>query len=304
MNKINSFRINLLAITACFLWSTAFAAIKIGLNYMSPLVFAGIRFMIAGMILLPFCGNIKKYFKSVSKNIKQILVLSFFQTFGLYSLFFVGMTQISGALGAIIIGSSPLMAAVTSHVLLKDDKLNLIKLIAIVFGISGIIIISITRVSFTITGTNELLGIFLLICSITSSSIGNVIVSKNKTRLTAFVLNSSQMFLGGLMIFIISIPIEGFNFVNVQFEFFAALVWLCIVSAAGFSIWFYLHQLKDVRFSDLNILKFILPIFGAILSWLIISDEYPELFMIIGMIIVGSSILFSNILKRKDKELL
>lgn len=302
MRKITNIKINILALTACILWSTAFAVIKIGLNYMPPLLFAGIRFILAGIMLLPFCGNMKVFFKKVAKNIKQIILLGFFQTFCLYSLFFVGMTQISGALGAIIVGSSPLITAITSHLLLKDDKLNLRKLFFIIFGISGIVIISITRKPFSNTGTNELLGIALLICAISSSAVGNVIVSKNKTRLNAFILNSSQMFFGGLMIFVLSIPIEGFKISNLQFDFFPALLWLCLVSAAGFSIWFYLLQIKSVKVSELNIWKFIVPVLGAVMSWMIIPDERPELFIIIGMIIVGSSILLFNISSKKEKK--
>ncbi len=301
MRKNTSFKINILAFTACFLWSTGFAGVKIGLNYMPPLLFAGIRFMLAGLMLLPFCGNLKDYFKNVTKNLKQIILLGFFQTFCLYSLFFVGMTYISGALGAIVVGSSPLIAAVTSHLLLKDDKLNLKKLFFIIFGISGIVLISITRQPLSISGTNEIFGIILLLCAIASSAIGNVIVSKNKTQLKSFVLTSSQMFSGGLMIFILSIPIEKFEITNLQFEFFAMLLWLCLVSAAGFAIWFYLLQIKSVKVSELNIWKFMLPVLGAVISWMIIPDERPELFIIIGMIIVGSSILLFNIISRKEK---
>ncbi|MGP1363573.1 MAG: EamA family transporter, partial [Bacteroides sp.] len=39
------------ALLACILWSLAFVFIKIGLEYMPPLQFSGIRFLFSGLIL-------------------------------------------------------------------------------------------------------------------------------------------------------------------------------------------------------------------------------------------------------------
>ena len=71
-----------LAILACLLWSTAFAAIKIGLRYSDPIGFAGARFMLAGLLLVPFwwCNN-PDWLRAVKENLRLILVVSFFQTF-------------------------------------------------------------------------------------------------------------------------------------------------------------------------------------------------------------------------------
>jgi drug/metabolite transporter (DMT)-like permease len=82
------------------------------LNIVPPFLFAGIRFFLAGLLLLSFCGGIKSYFKA-------ILLLSFFQTFLLYSLLFWGMSFVSGSIGAIVTGSSPLIAAIAAHIFIK-----------------------------------------------------------------------------------------------------------------------------------------------------------------------------------------
>lgn len=300
MNTISRLKENLFAITACFLWATAFPAIKIGLEYMPPLLFAGIRFMLVGIMLLPFCGNIKTYFDKVRKNIKLLLLLAFFQTFLLYSLFFIGMTYLSGSLSAIIIGSAPLFTAVISHILIKDDRLNIKKVFIILLGIAGIVIISITRAPISVSGSNEILGIFILLCAVCAGAVGNVIVSRNKSKMDALTLNSSQIFSGGLMIFVLSIPVERLKITNLEFNFFPALLWLCMISAVSFSLWFYLLQHENVKVSELNIWKFIIPVLGAVLSWLIIPDEKLDIFIVTGMLIVSSSILLFNLINKKQ----
>jgi drug/metabolite transporter (DMT)-like permease len=65
--------------------------------------------MISGLILIPFCGRLSVFFSEVSSQIRTVLLVSLFQTFLLYALFYTGMTMVSGAFSAIVIGSSPLL---------------------------------------------------------------------------------------------------------------------------------------------------------------------------------------------------
>src|SRR6056297_4194474 len=98
------------AVGACLLWSTAFTGIKIGLKYTAPLGFAGIRFTLSGIILMGLIASPKDYFNTVKNHWKTILLVGFFQTFLIYSLFYTGMTMVSGALAAIVVGTGPLNA--------------------------------------------------------------------------------------------------------------------------------------------------------------------------------------------------
>jgi drug/metabolite transporter (DMT)-like permease len=292
MLNLKRTKIILLAITACLLWSSAFAFIKIGLDYCAPILFAGTRFILAGILLLPFCGGAKKYFKSVGKNFKAVVILSFFQTFLLYSLFFWGMTLIPGSTGAIVTGSSPLIAAIAAHVFLKDDKLTLRKMFCIFSGIFGIILISFES-QFTSAGSfKELLGILILLAATFASSIGNVIVAVDKSDMSPIALNSAQIGLGGFMLLILSFVLEGYPQVAITKQFVLALLWLSFISSAGFSIWFYLIKKERVKVSELNMWKFIIPIFGALISWMLLKNDTPSVMSVIGMLIVSLSVLF------------
>ena len=55
-------------------------------------------------------------------------------------------------------------------------------------------------------------------------------------------------------------------------------------SAAAFSIWF--HLLSQVKVSQLNIWKFLIPLVGAALSWLLIPGEHPDLPTLAGMVLI------------------
>jgi len=118
------------AIIACLLWSTAYASIKIGLQYDTPLHFAGSRFIISGLIILPFTVKPGTYFNQVKQYWKIIASITILQTLINYSLFYIGMSLVPGALGAIIVGSQPLVTAVVASIMQKEDKLNRKKIVA------------------------------------------------------------------------------------------------------------------------------------------------------------------------------
>jgi drug/metabolite transporter (DMT)-like permease len=91
----------------------------------------------------------------------------------------------------------------------------------------------------------------------------------------------------------VSFPVEGVGQVHRPLVYWLDLLWLSFISAFAFSLWFKLLQRPGVKVSELNLWKFIIPVVGAILSWLIIPGENPEWLTITGMIIItGSLILF------------
>ena len=142
----NKLVINLLAIFACFLWSTAFVGIKAGLEYTTPLQFAGIRFFLAGLMILPFI-NFKKAYNELRENLPFIIKVAIFQTFFQYAFFYLGVARVSGALSAVIIGAGPLFIAIMAHFMMPDDKLTLKKTIGIIVGLAGIVLFALTKES-------------------------------------------------------------------------------------------------------------------------------------------------------------
>lgn len=305
MNKNSKIAVSILAICACFLWSTAFAAVKIALQYFAPLSTAGMRFILSGIILIPFCGGVVKYVHTIKDNFKLILVLSLFQTVILYGSFFIGLDMVPGALGAIVIGSSPLIAAIISHFMMHNDRMTPGKIGSILLGMVGIIIISLSRKPWEAAGLKEMLGISLLVGGSIFSIFANIIIAKSreKKKVDPLILNSSQILLGGLTLFIISLFIEGPPNLRQPLPAYGALLWLATLSAVAFSIWFILLNRPDTKVSELNLWKFIIPVFGAVLSWILLPDESPTPIIIIGMFIVALSILlYSLIINRRGKN--
>ena len=283
-----------LAIIACLLWSSAFAVIKIGLQYTTPLQFAGIRFMLAGLMVLPLIGSLRTAMRYIRNNPRLILLIAFLQTFVQYALLYSGLNLIPGALGAIIIGAGPLFISLTAHFLMPNDRLTLPKLGIILMGIAGIAMVSLSNGSGKETGNLMILGIVLLFLTNINAGFTNVIIARDARHIPPLILSSSALVIGGLMLFLVSIPVEGFKITNPPAQYYFSLGWLSFLSATALSIWFSLLQRERVKVSGLNIWKFIIPVFGAIHSWILVPKESPDMVSVAGIAITALALILFN----------
>lgn len=218
-------------------------------------------------------------------------------TFLHYGLFYISIYQLPGALVAIIIGSSPLITALFGIVLIRSERVGVAKLMPIVLGVIGIAFISFSNGVISADGLN-LVYVLVLIGAVSCGVTGSFIVAKfsEKEKIDPIVLTSLQIFLGGVMLFAVSLFAEGGpELGGTTWRFYSALSWLSFLSAAGFGIWFTILRRPGIVVTDINRWKFIIPLFGAVLSWVLVDGESPTLQSLIGMAIVLISVIWYEI---------
>jgi drug/metabolite transporter (DMT)-like permease len=194
-------------------------------------------------------------------------------------------------LGAVIVGSQPLVTAIAANMMHKEDRLTRRKVITIISGIAGVILISAGRQAFKFGTAAELLGVLMILIANIGTATSNVVVSIKGKSLNPLVLSSISLFSGGVIVYLISLPFEGLHRLSFPMEYWLDLLWLSFMAAAAFSIWFKLLQRQGVKVSELNLFKFIIPVVGAILSWILVPDENPEWITVSGMIIITVSLI-------------
>lgn len=289
-----------LAIVSSLLWSSAFVGVKIGLKYHSPLQFAGVRFLLAGLILLPIIGDFARFRKEIKSNFLFVGLVAFLQVVLQYTFFYMGVNLVPASISAMIVGSSPLFVALIAHFSIKTDRLNWIKVLSILLGIAGVAVIAFVHKSLPSSAEIAIAGILYLILNNVSSGISNVVIATKKNGVSPLVLTSSSLIIGGFEMIIISLPVEGFPKHAFPFNYFIALTWLSFLSATAVTIWNTLLQRPEVRVSELNIWKFLIPVSGAILSWLILPNESPDLISVLGMCLIASSLIVLSLSQRRN----
>lgn len=283
----------LYAILASILWAIVNPVIKTGLSYdMTPMNFAGLRFTSVGIILLAYTWH-KGMWEEVRKNSKLFTLLTLVNIFLGYAAFYIGVNLVDGAISSIIMGTTPFVNIILSHIMTKHDKLNKHKVISILISLVGLLmIIGVKSGGYSINGIG-LVGIGLLFMNIIFQGYSAIKVAEYKANIDPVFLNAVQMFFGGFLLYVTGVAIEGYKqFIGKPMGFYLSLGTLVFVSVFAFSFWFIALQDKNTKVSEVNMCRLINPILGAILSWIMLPDEVPTFNTVAGMIIIVFSLVF------------
>ncbi|MRR20568.1 DMT family transporter [bacterium] len=293
------------AIVTCLLWSTAYPFIKIGLQFSTPVHFAGTRFILAGLMILPFTIRPREYVRMIIENRSLAIWVTILQTLINYILFYIGMERVPGALGAVIVGAQPFVTAIVSRIMIREERFNRAKVLTILSGLAGIVLVSAGRQGFHFSLPGEAAGIVMIFIANISTATSNVLVSKKGKEMNPLVLSSFSLLVGGLIMFIASFAFEDVpSKPDFPAKYWLVLGWLSFMSAFTFSKWYVLLKRPEVKVSELNLWKFIIPVFGAILSWILVPGENPDWVTITGMLVISFSLIwFFGVTGRRERRI-
>ena len=289
----------LAAILCCLLWGSAYPSIKIGYvlfhipngNIPSELVFAGYRFILAGIIVLFAAQMLGRKIFSISKNnIKQLFILGALQTLLEYVFFYIGLANTTGAKGSIMNATGTFFSVIIAHFIYKDDRLHFRKILGCLLGFLGVMIInfnsSLLNFSFSFVGDG-----FLIIAAL-FFSIGSIYSKKLSKSMDVMVITGYNLFIGGVLLAALGFSFGG-SISNFTFQSSTLLIYMALLSAGAFTLWTQL--LKFNKVSLVSIFYFLIPVFGVILSGIFLSENIFELRYAFALILVSLGILAVNL---------
>ena len=288
------------AIIACVLWSLAFVFIKLGLQFMPPLQFAGFRFFISGVVLIPL---VLYYLRRSGETelrgrifhaLPRLFLLGNLQIGIKYACFYFGVAMLPAALSALISGTSPLVVALLAHFVTQDDKLDVRKIAALLLGVFGVLLLTLLRNTVGVVGEWALLWILLLILTNVFTGIGDIWVRHQAKQLPSILIACSSLITGGVVLLFVGWFVEGITPLPDSSEFYVALFALCTISSGAFALWFWVLQDASVKVSRLHVWKFLIPLLGAFTAWIFLPEEHPTLSALVGMsfIVLALFVLF------------
>lgn len=296
----------LLASLSCFLWGSAFPCIKIGYkifdiqsdDYITQILFAGLRFILAGIITIIFGSIInKKILVPTKKSMPKIMTLSLFQTILQYLFFYIGLANTTGVKASVINGSGVFLCIFITGFVFRLEKISKYDIIGSIVGFAGVILININGLTADINFIGD--G-FIFLCS-ASYAFSSVCMKKYSADHNPVMMSGYQFIFGGLVMTIIGIAFGG-NIENVSSDGILMLIYLAFVSGTAYSIWSVL--LKHNPVSKVAIFGFFNPLFGVILSALLL-DEHGQFGIkeIIALMLVCAGIITVNKNKKiQDKR--
>ena len=143
-------------------------------------------------------------------------------------------------------------------------------------------------------------GVLLLVSINILSGFTNVLIARERGMIPPLVLSSGSMILGGGALFLVSLVVEGLNPGPKPIEYYGSLTWLSMLSAVAISVWTVLLKRPGIKVSHLNFWKFLIPLFGAVLSWILLEGEKPQILTLLGMFTIAISLVVLNLVQRKN----
>ena len=142
---------SLLAIFCAFGWSLAYPLIKIGYREFQiaagdlggKILFAGIRFLFAGLLVSCFCCLRKKKLALENRNdFWWLILLAIVNTTLHYMFAYIGLGYNPSARSTILDSMGGFFLIILSTILFSDDKLSASKIMGCVLGIAGVVAIN------------------------------------------------------------------------------------------------------------------------------------------------------------------
>lgn len=278
---------------ATLLWGSALPVIKISYehfqidskNVFGEWVFAGYRFALAGLILI-FLAMLTGQTRNPARkplSMPRLARLGFIQTFMQYLVLYAGLSYSSGIEGSILVGSTSLFQILSARLLDKSEGLNLAKWLGLLLGFLGILVMG-----FAQQGVEFHFGIgaVLLLASAAFGGFGNVLFRKESASESVMALTGKQMFAGGLGLFVVGAFRSGITPFHFDAKGWLLLIYLSVLSAAGFALWNTVMKYNAV--GRVSLYLFLIPVFGVLLSAVLLDERVSAwIGLSLGLVVAG-----------------
>lgn len=275
-------------------WGSAFMAIKAGLAFFPPVLFAAIRYDVAGVLMLGYVALTTRHWRPVGvAEWKLVAVGATLLIAGYHAFLFVGEQYTTSAAAAVIVSLSPVLTTGFARALLPGDRLTAFGLLGLLVGLVGVVVLANPDPS-NLLGGNAV-GEFLVFLAALSFALGSVLTTYLDASMPIQTMETWSMIGGALVMHLISLGIgEQAGAVAWTTEGIAALAYLSIVSSAvGFLVYFdLLDRLGPV---EINLVSYVTPAWAALAGWLVLGETLD-----VGTV-VGFAIIFIGfwLLKRE-----
>ena len=279
--------VSLFALTAAIAWGWAYPLIKLGFAEFgitramtgSKILFAGLRFALAGAILLVIAVATKRNFRmSKPADWGYMLVFALLNTTLHYSFFYIGLSNSDGARAAILPSSGVFILVLLACLFFRSDKLTVNKIAGCVIGFVGILILNVGKGG---GGQFTFMGDGMIVLNALCSASASLMTRGLARRVDVFVGTGYSLFLGGLLLVVPSLFMHG-TLPRITANGIIILGLLTAISALGFALYNQLINHNPV--GKVAIYNSLIPVVGAVTSCLCLGEPFYMKYLIAALL--------------------
>jgi drug/metabolite transporter (DMT)-like permease len=273
----------LLAFTAAFSWGWAFPLVKLGFAEYgitqnmtaSKMLFAGLRFGLAGIIILLIAATTGRSFsykstapKGSFSNALFLLLFALMNTTLHYACFYIGLSYSQGARAAILNSMSVFTLVILACIFFKSDKMTYRKMLGCVVGFAGILTLNMGNQE---SGAFTLLGDGLIILNALCGAFAGLLTRGVNKRIDVFVGTGYSLAVGGFLLIIPSL-LMGATLPQITLWGVCILALLVGISTIGFALYNKLLTCNPI--GKVAIWNSLIPVVGALTSCICLHETF------------------------------
>ena len=273
----------LLVIFLGFIWGSSFLFTEILLNYINPVLIVFFRVSLASIILIIYV----LFFTNLKFNLSKEILLTFF-TMGLlnnvipFLLIAYAQETITGGLASILNANTSFFTIFLASLFLKDEKLTSYRLLGILIGIIGVVVIvGLENLS---EFKNFNFGIVLMLFSCLSYSFAGIFAKTKLTNIHPTISATGMLSMSTIILFPFIIVYNGNELININstvLYYSCMFAFICTVLA----YFLYFKILETNGAGNLLICTIIIPPSSILLNAFFIN-EIIKIYELIGLIII------------------
>ncbi|QRN82744.1 DMT family transporter [Chloroflexota bacterium] len=281
------------ALFVTFLWSTSWVLIKISLNDIPPLIFAGLRYSLAALLLLPAMLKQRGAFASLTRKDWRNLVLLGIVFYALtQGGQFVTMKYLDTITFSLLLNFSTVVVALLGIVGLRESP-SLLQWGGIALFIGGVLLYFLPQGSLA----GSTLGFLLAGMSIVSNAVGSLMgrsVNREK-RIPPMIVTGVSMGIGAVLMLGVGVAVEPWP--KLSLANILVILWLGAVNTA-FAFYLWNISLQHLTAMESSIINNTMMIQIAVLSWIFLHERLNWM-EIVALLIAAVGIFLANIRRQK-----
>lgn len=292
-----------LCATLCtLLWGSSYPTIKSGYamleiardNIPAQMLFAGYRFLLAGVFLLLLAKlSGKSVAVSSIAHWRKISILGLTQTTIQYVFFYIGLAHTTGVKASILNATGTFFSVLLAHFIYRNDRLTHSKVLGCLVGFIGVLVVNVNKgaLDFDVSMQGE--G-FIVLAALTLAA-ASIYGKRISQHMDVLIMTAWQLAIGGVALMALGWSMGG-TLGNFNWQSTLLLIYLALLSSTAFALWGTLLKYNPVGM--VTAFNFLVPVFGVMLSAIFLGESIMEWKYLVALILVCGGIFLVTRLPR------
>ena len=283
-----------------FVWGATFFAIRVGVREVPPLLFAAMRFVVAGLLVYLWAAA-KKEQQPTARQWLSAFLLAFLIFVVDYGFLFWAEQRVPSGIAAVILATIPAFMALSEIIILRTQRLTARLSLALLAGIAGVAVLMSHSIDLGKLGKLsgapiDTAGAVGLIVGALAWSIASALARKLPLPASKVMSSGAQMLAGGVMLLAISAARgewRGFNLLAVSGTAWIALTYLVFAgSIAGFTAYVWLlHRESPTK---VGTYAYVNPVVAVIIGYFLGGEPLGGRTVLGGMFVLASVVTITS----------